>query len=169
MIEFLTIACLCVALYLLFKLAWIDLQTLLLPNKYVAAFAATGVAFHGFTGYTYITGQDMALGALIGGGFLLIIRTIANRVYKRDTLGLGDVKLMTAAGLWLGAEHILLAITAGAFCGIMHGLWHKVSMQKKTNTPLPLSSLSVPAGPGFIAGILLVGIYKFESLRFLFF
>ena len=159
-----TIACLVIAISLLGLLCVIDMKVRLLPNKYVAGFFLTGIIFHIATGFHFISPSNMALGMICGGGLLLIVRHFANKAYKRDTLGLGDVKLMGAAGIWLGVEHIFLAISLGAFAGLIHGLIYGYYKSKKTGKRISLATLSIPAGPGFITGILIVGVIKFQNL-----
>ena len=158
MIAIITIACLISALFLLILLSIIDIKTKLLPNKYVAGFFITGIIFHAINKFQFITPLDMVLGVIAGAGLLLAIRHIANKIYKQDTLGLGDVKLMCAAGAWLGLEYIFIALSLGAFAGLIHGLMY--GHYKKVK----LSTLSIPAGPGFIFGIIIVGIIKFQML-----
>jgi len=46
-------------------------------------------------------GMASVLGALIGGGSALAVRMLYRLVRSRDGLGLGDVKLLTAAGAWV--------------------------------------------------------------------
>ncbi len=153
-----TIACLASALLFLALLFLIDLKTRLLPNKYVAGFFLSGLIFHAVNKFQFIAPLDMLLGIISGAGLLLIIRYIANKIYKQDTLGLGDVKLMGAAGAWLGFEYIFLALSLGAFAGLIHGFIY--GRYKK----IELSKLSIPAGPAFIFGIIIVGIIKFQML-----
>ena len=155
MIEVL-LAIICIAaIALLTILTYIDLRDRLLPNIYVFPFALLGIAFHALTEFRLCTPENMALGALAGAGTLLLIRTAANAYYKKDTLGLGDVKLMGAAGLWLGLDHIFLALAIGAGLGVIHGLAYAFVKKQKT-----LSTLSIPAGPGFIGGIIMVFLLK---------
>ncbi len=164
MITIITITCIIAALILLLILAIIDLRTLLLPNKYVAGFFTAGLIFNINTDFYFTNPLDMSLGIISGAGLLLIIRHIANKKYKYDTLGLGDVKLMGAAGIWLGMDFIFLAISIGAFAGLIHGLIFGCYRARKTNEKINLSELSIPAGPGFIIGIIIVGIMKLYSL-----
>ena len=146
-----------IASFLLVILTVIDLKVWLLPNKYVFPFGALGIAFHATTSFAYMDGPNMFLGLLAGGGILLAIRTIANGIYKTDTLGLGDVKLMAAAGLWLGLNGVILSLILGASAGIVHGFfyWAHLNFYKKQKTGF--RKLKMPAGPGFIAGIILAG------------
>ncbi len=159
-----TIACLIAALAVLFVLSIIDLKTRLLPNKYVAVFFILGLAFNISTKFLFSTPMDIFLGVIAGAGLLLAVRHIANKAYKHDTLGLGDVKLMGAAGMWLGLEYIFLSISIGAFAGLIHGVIYKIYMTKKTGKKINFAKLSIPAGPGFIVGIIIVAIIKFAGL-----
>lgn len=161
MTTIISLSCITIALILLFFLAAIDLKTRLLPNRLVLPFAMTGIAFHVVTNFIHCTPLQIILGGLIGGGFLLAIRAISNHIYKQDTLGLGDVKLMLAAGIWLGSSATLPAISLGAFLGLLHGLIVIAHTKIKHGTPPDLSRLSIPAGPGFIGGIIIVAAIKF--------
>src|SRR5687768_10740397 len=147
--DWLGAGCLLGAAGLLIALSLIDLKTRLLPDKLVLPFAVLGVLFHAAQGISPAVLTDMLAGALLGGGLLYAIRLVANRIYQQDTLGLGDVKLMGAAGLWLGPDGILIALVIGALCGMLHGLAVAFYMANKDKKPLMLSTLEVPAGPGF--------------------
>lgn len=162
--EILALLCLIAAIILLTALSLIDLKYLILPDELNATLAACGIAFHVLMAYWYLDIADMALGAIVGAGFLYVIRYIANRHYGRDTLGLGDVKLMGAAGLWLGGEGVVQAITAGAMAGLVHGLVYAFLLSHKNKTKFTITNLSIPAGPGFAIGILAVGGRMYHSL-----
>lgn len=144
-----------IAAGLLITLIVIDIKEWLLPNIYVFPFAVLGILFHVTTGFTLLDSSDLFLGFIAGGGTLLAIRTIANGIYKTDTLGLGDVKLLAAAGLWLGLHGVILSLILGASAGLVHGViyWAYLNFYKKKKTSF--RRLKMPAGPGFIAGIIL--------------
>lgn len=158
------LACLGGAIGLLIALSVIDLRERLLLDKLVLPFALLAVIFHSITSFAYLAFADMALGALLGAGILYGIRMVANFIYKQDTLGLGDVKLMAAAGLWLGPDGVLMAMTLGAACGLIHGLGVAFWQTIRHKAPFRLSTLEVPAGPGFAVGIVLMGLYKFSDI-----
>ena len=154
---------------ILLRLAIIDLKTRLLPNVWVGAFALSGLAFHALTQMQFISWQSAVIGILLGGGLLLLIRAAGNFYYKQDTLGLGDVKLMAAAGLWLGQEYILLALVCGALAGLVHGFAMMIAHRIKHQEAAQLSTFSLPAGPGFIVGIVIGALAKFGGLDHLLF
>jgi leader peptidase (prepilin peptidase)/N-methyltransferase len=165
MLEWLAplIALLCAiaACGLLVALSVIDLRVRLLPNKLVLPLAILGVIFHTVMGWAYITPLDMIAGGAMGFGILYGIRYTANRLYKMDTLGLGDVKLMGAAGLWLGPDGVLMALILGAMLGMAHGLIVAFYLSRQSGKKINLNTLEVPAGPGFALGIAVMGFHQF--------
>ena len=162
MFDILTLLCILAAIGLLIALSAIDLKHWILPDELNFAFGVCGLLFHFSSGYIFMDIKQMLLGALIGAGLLYIIRFFANKHYGRDTLGLGDVKLLGAAGLWLGIDGVLQAVTLGALAGLIHGVLYAAYMYCKNKTPFSLSNLSIPAGPGFAVGIFAVGAYMFH-------
>jgi prepilin peptidase CpaA len=93
-------------LVLLCIAAGIDLRERRIPNWLTLMTALTGL-FHGMLGPSELSVTDSMLGALCGGGLLLILFAI-------NAIGGGDVKLMAGAGAWLGSErvfHVFLAAT----------------------------------------------------------
>ena len=142
-------------------LSVIDLRVWLLPNKYVLIFALLGVAFHAALHFSLLAPHEMIYGALLGSGILYVIRICGNAYYKQDTLGLGDVKLLAAAGLWLGLEGVVFALTAGAFAGLLHGIGVATAKAIKEKSPINLKRLMIPAGPGFCVGIIASWLYLF--------
>jgi prepilin signal peptidase PulO-like enzyme (type II secretory pathway) len=142
---------------LLLILAVIDFRTFYLPNIYVYPFAAAGVLFHLASSFAVLTPSQMGLGAITGFGLLYFVRWGGNRYYKQESLGFGDVKLMGAAGLWLGPQGILFAMTLGAFFSLLHGFIFALLTKIKTGGPFTIARLVIPAGPGFIGGILVIG------------
>jgi len=67
--------------------------------------------------------KSSLIGALIGGGSLLLVDLIGRLVYKKESIGLGDVKLMMWVGAFLGVKGVsvalLLAIWTAAIIGII--------------------------------------------------
>lgn len=142
----------------------IDLKLRLLPDELNIALFTLGLIFR-FATDPYSGGWiDGILGVAMGGGVLWLIRTIANRIYGFETMGLGDVKLLAAAGIWLGIEGVLYALMAGAFMGLLHGVILVITAKLQGNRNIGLRNLTIPAGPGFCAGILLVAVWKFHTL-----
>ena len=164
MLEITSLLCLPVAFILLAALIVIDLRVQLLPNILVLGLAMAGFVFHASSLFYYGDVQDLALGAFIGGATLYFIRAGGNFFYKTETLGLGDVKLMAAGGLWLGPYFILIALIAGALAGLVHGGVLIGYNWLKTKKVGPVSTFSLPAGPGFAIGLLTAALAKLWGL-----
>jgi prepilin signal peptidase PulO-like enzyme (type II secretory pathway) len=161
--ELAALLCIVIAVILLIILAYIDLKTYLLPNIFVAPFALLGIIFHIFTEFSYLTWEAVLIGGLGGYGLLWTIRFFGNKYYGQDSLGLGDVKLLGASGLWLGIEGVLFAMTLGAIAGLIHGLIYATHTKIKMQKPFNFRRLTIPAGPGFVIGILGVGGWIYKS------
>lgn len=143
------------AFCLLTALAVYDYRHYILPDKLNAGLALVFLLCHFSTQWSVVRMEDAFLGAVAGGGLLLLIRTAANHFYNEDALGLGDVKLMAAAGLGLGFPDVMLALSIGAALGLVHGCimgWQ----QKKSGKKINFEKINVPAGPGLCIGIALV-------------
>lgn len=161
LLDFLPAFCALAAILTLIALSIIDLRHWILPNKLNLTLGLLGAGFHASTGFLFFPPIELLLGGLIGSGILYIVRFFGNRHYQQETLGLGDVKLLGAAGLWLGTEGIVFAITVGAFAGLIHGLVVAFSRALREKRRPNLKRLMIPAGPGFCIGILATGFWQY--------
>lgn len=146
---------------LLMALSYRDAKEYILPDALNAALAICFGAFHISLQWLLITPQEALIGALAGGGMLLLIRAIANKFYNPDSLGLGDVKLMTAAGFGLGYPNIFLALTIGAAAGLIHGFCIMGYQHLKNNHKIEFDHINVPAGVGLSIGIAATLLWQF--------
>lgn len=142
-------------------LSVIDLKLRLLPDELTIALAVTGVLFR-YAAWPYCGPWfDAALGCVAGFGALGLVRAVANRIYGFETMGLGDIKLMGAAGIWLGLEGAITALCVGALMGLVHGVIGLIAARSKKGNTLMFREMTIPAGPGFCAGIIIVGAWQF--------
>lgn len=123
--------------YLLLLLAWIDFDTMRLPNVLVGTLAVLGAlgvivgAVGGLpvTPLVFWTGPRLLanpiasalVGVVSGGGIILLITLAYAFVRKAQGIGLGDVKLMAAMGTFLGV-YTPLAFFFGALVGAVYGI-----------------------------------------------
>ncbi len=74
-------------------------------------------------------------GAVVGGGILYLVALVYKAVRKQQGLGMGDVKMMTMVGAFLGWRLAMLTIFAGSFIGSIAGifliLFHGRNLQSK--------------------------------------
>ncbi|MGH8546548.1 MAG: A24 family peptidase [Gammaproteobacteria bacterium] len=111
-------------LYLVLALAlaiaiYTDLRHQRLPNILTASAAVCGLAFQGW--YLGLSGLGIALGGF-GVGLIAFLP-----FYVKGGMGAGDVKLMAAAGTFLGVKLTLIAVAytliAGGVCGLAYAAW----------------------------------------------
>lgn len=149
---------------LLIILSVIDLRHFLLPDRYVFPLAALGLLFHASLNFMLLPPEELLMGAIIGGGFLWLVRYGGTKYYKQEAMGLGDVKLLIAGGLWLGPVHVISAIILGALAGLIHGFALAFYQWQVRKQPFTIKRLIIPAGPGFIVGLLVTFIYQFGPI-----
>ena len=87
---------------------FIDLEHLLIFDRFVIAIAVLGVGAIFFDGYT--VWYDHLIGAAAFGGLFLAIYYAAIGILGKEGLGFGDVKLAFAAGLLLGWQRSIPAL-----------------------------------------------------------
>lgn len=104
---------------LLLSLSVIDIKTNRLPNPITLAGTIIALIL-----IVLLRRDDfwiMLLGGAIGAGFLLFNWTVGKLLFRRDGVGMGDIKFAGMIGLFLGplktAEMFLLAIFSGALIG----------------------------------------------------
>lgn len=61
-------------------------------------------------------------GILVGGGALLAIGLLGKALFRRDAMGLGDVKLLAAGGGFVGPGGALVALLLGSFVASIVGV-----------------------------------------------
>ncbi|MDR3049655.1 MAG: A24 family peptidase [Elusimicrobiota bacterium] len=85
-------------------------------------------------------------GIICGGGILFIFDFIGRRIYKKEVMGGGDIKLMAAAGSIIGASKIITALFFGFLLGAVIGF--VLILFKKAD-----KKDYIPFGPFLAAGI----------------
>ncbi len=114
---------------LLIGAAFTDLESFIIPDRFSIGGALLGVvlAFSfpalrlgwelGGTAEHWRSGLDALLGMLVGSASLYWICVLAGKVFKRDALGEGDVKLLGCIGAFCGWQGALFSIFGGALIG----------------------------------------------------
>jgi leader peptidase (prepilin peptidase)/N-methyltransferase len=135
-----------VFLLILIPLSIIDIKHLILPDAITYPCIAIGIAASFLPSGT-MTPWGCVLGMLAGGGSLYAIGKIGGKIMKtKDAMGIGDVKLMCAAGALLGWKYSFMTIAFAAFFGSIAGVGLIMSKILKRGAKMPF-------GPFLAAGL----------------
>lgn len=102
-----------VFIYSLIVISFIDLDTQLILNKVLVFLFVIGIVLN--LGFKVISWQDAFLGIIAGGLLMILISLLGKIIFKKESLGMGDVKLAAVAGFFLGWKMILFATFVGFF------------------------------------------------------
>lgn len=107
---------------------FIDIKHFILPDSVTIGGMVAGPilsalvpALHGAKLWYLGLGYSL-LGELVGFGVLFAIAEIGTRIFKKEAMGFGDVKLMGAIGAFLGWEAVLFTLFVSSLLGSISGL-----------------------------------------------
>jgi len=103
----------------LVALAYIDLDTWLLPHQITWPLLALGLASPLWN--RQLSWIESIIGAAAGFALFAAIALFGEKVLKRDTMGWGDVWLLAAIGAWLGWPALLPVVLLSAVQGAIVG------------------------------------------------
>jgi leader peptidase (prepilin peptidase)/N-methyltransferase len=141
---------------LLLSIAFIDLDTFLIPD----VLSVTGVALGFATSFISprLSWIDSLLGVLIGGGFLYLIAVGYQYLRHQDGLGGGDIKLLGMIGAFLGVPGVVLTALLASVVGAVVGLVVISRSGEGMKTMIPF-------GPFLSMGALIYTIWGESFLR----
>lgn len=139
--DWLTVALYCVLFSMLLVLTVIDWRTFTIPNGINLVIFLLGVI-------RLVTDLDHWLTYLIGMLAVALVFLLMNIATGGRGLGMGDVKLVAAAGLLLGWQKMLLAVSVGSLSG---AIIHMIRMRGGEGRKLAF-------GPYLAAGIWLAAL-----------
>ena len=103
--------------YALLVISAIDLAHRIIPNRILLLLLLLGVA--GAQQLEMPPGGIALPGLLVGALLLLLVRWLGGIIFRREALGMGDVKLGAVVGFFLGWQSFLLALFLGALLGLL--------------------------------------------------
>ena len=86
---------------------------------------------------------NMLLGSLLGGGIFLLITLLGGLFYGKEAMGLGDVKLMGALGLYFGISNIIIIALLSFLIGAILSIILLITRIKKTDEYIPFGPFIV--------------------------
>ncbi|MFM7083668.1 MAG: prepilin peptidase [Hyphomicrobium sp.] len=132
-------------LVLLFPLVIIDIKSWILPNKLNIVLALFGLLHSFLMEDPHLL--ESLLGGLLGASVMFIVAKSYEKVRKMEGLGLGDVKLAAAGGLWVGWSMVGMMILIAALSAGVFSCLRAFSMKKFDRLE------KIPFGPFLSLGI----------------
>ena len=124
----------------------IDYKLQIIPNRLNLTIAEIGVVIAFLYGMSNVAITiDMLLGMIAGAGIFLLITLIGGLIYGKEAMGLGDVKLMGALGLYFGLSNIIIIAIISFLIGAILGVILIVFRVKKSNEYIPFGPFIVIA------------------------
>ncbi len=141
---------------LAFALAWaaaVDIDRFILPDLLTLGLVVLGLCLALASGID--AARPYILGTVLGYGSLASLAWIYRRVRGRNGLGMGDAKLLAAAGAWLGwAALPFVILIASLTCLISIGLL--AAIQMRSTPKQPMLAAYIPFGPYLACAIFIV-------------
>ena len=141
---------------ILISIIVIDAHHMIIPNvlNLGVALGALAMLIYTSLGLSNYFAQNLILesaaGAISFGGIAYFLRFIFTQVYKKEALGLGDVKFFGAVGFWLGASILPYFMMIGGFLGVVYAISRKKFSGKD----------SFPFGPALVCAFIILIIAK---------
>lgn len=127
----------------LLALAFIDIDTWLLPNAITWPLIGSGLAL-AWTGATPAGSlRSAGYGAALGFAGFATFAWLGEKVFKKEALGFGDVWLLSALGAWMGAAALLPIVLLASMQGAAVGV---VLLALGRGEPGPESTRAAPGG-----------------------
>lgn len=131
-------------LWAMIALAFIDLDTQLLPDNLTLPLLWLGLALN--LGATYASLHSAVLGAMAGYLALWLVYWLFKLATGKEGMGYGDFKLLAAIGAWLGWQMLPLTILLSSLVGATVGIALILSARHGRNVPIPFGPYLAAAG-----------------------
>ncbi len=138
---------------------FIDLKYQIIPDAVSLPGILAGVVFSLFIpGFTW---WQSLLGVLIGGGVLYFLATAGQFLFKKESLGGGDIKLAAMLGAFLGWEKVILVFFISSLLGAVVGGLLMLFIKSFRNKRI------IPFGP-FLALASVVALFVGDKIIYLY-
>lgn len=131
--------------FILFLISGIDLVTYfqnnreygIIPNHLIIILTFGGLLFSIMNQETKTEIWKNLFGGLYGLTLMTAVRWLGEKIFKKESLGLGDIKLMGGVGLWLGWQGSNFALIIACLLGTLFILPFLIFKKLKSNSSIP--------------------------------
>lgn len=122
----------------------VDLKEQIIPNRLNLLMFEIGLVIlflHGFTNINI--SLNMLLGMVAGAGIFMLITLLGGIIAGKEAMGMGDVKLMGALGLYFGLQNIVVISVLSFLIGAIISVIYMIIKRKNANTYIPFGPFIV--------------------------
>jgi len=124
----------------------VDYKIQIIPNRLNLTIFEIGLIFTFIFGIQNLTiAKDMLLGMLAGGGIFLLITLIGGAIAGKEAMGLGDVKLMGALGLYFGVVDTVIISVLSFLIGAIISIIVIIAKKNRNDGYIPFGPFIVLA------------------------
>lgn len=128
----------------LIALAFIDVDTQLLPDSITLPLTWAGLVVNAIFGFVPLI--DSLWGAVFGYLTLWSVYWLFKLVTGKEGMGYGDFKLLAALGAWMGWQMLPIIILLSSLVGAVIGISMIIIMGRDKNIPIPFGPYLAAAG-----------------------
>ncbi len=135
---------------------FIDFEHMIIPDRISLGGIAAGLiispllpSLHGAEGAVQALLRS-AIGVAAGSGSLYAVAIIGGWIFKKDAMGLGDVKLLGAIGGFLGWQAVIFTIIVSSFLGSIVGITLILTGNRKWQSRIPFGPYLAIAATAWI-------------------
>ncbi|MCD6161970.1 MAG: prepilin peptidase [candidate division Zixibacteria bacterium] len=128
---------------------FIDVDFQIIPDSLSLSGIVLGVAASFLPGVR-LGWLDSVIGLFVGGALFLAVAVMGDKIFKKESMGGGDIKLAAMLGAFLGWQGILLVLVIGSFFGALIGGIMLIMAKDKE------SAHTIPFGPYLVTAALIV-------------
>lgn len=122
----------------------VDYKIQIIPNRLNLTIFETGLIFTFIYGIMNINvASNLLLGMIAGGGIFLLITLVGGLIAGKEAMGLGDVKLMGALGLFFGLNSTILISVLSFLLGAIISIILMIVKKNKADMYIPFGPFIV--------------------------
>ncbi|MEI6562838.1 MAG: prepilin peptidase [bacterium] len=122
---------------------FVDLEHMIIPDRVSLGGIVLGLSFSVLVPGLHMQGSAYGgflasfLGAAVGVGLLWAVAVLGKLIFRKDAMGMGDVKLMGAIGAFLGWPSVIFTLMLSSFLGAIFGVAMIMAGKKEMQSRIP--------------------------------
>lgn len=122
----------------------VDLKEQIIPNRLTLLIFEIGLVIAFIYGFTNVNiAANLLIGMFAGAGIFMLITLIGGLIAGKEAMGMGDVKLMGALGLYFGLQSIIAISVLSFLIGAIGSLIYMIVKKKNANNYIPFGPFIV--------------------------